>query len=53
MTLLCILIWGCVHILMIKNKALAELESAISIFRKENNVKNAKIAEEILSKIKK
>jgi tetratricopeptide (TPR) repeat protein len=36
-----------------KSKALAELESAISIFRKENNVKNAKIAEEILSKIKK
>ena len=35
-----------------KPKALAELERAISIFKKENNAKNAKIAEEILTKIK-
>ena len=36
-----------------KPKACAELEKANELFRKENNDKNAKIAEEILNKMKK
>jgi len=36
-----------------KKKALEELQKAFSLFKKENNNKNAQIAEEILAKIKK